>query len=58
MHDEIDASFREAVVPAMKDFVAFYDELTVQAKSMAERFNKRSNETFYRKQENDHQTDL
>jgi len=55
-HDEIDASFRGAVAPAMKDFVAFYSELAVQAQTMAERFKKRSNESNYEKKEKDRPT--
>ena len=43
-HDEINASFRRAVVPAMKDFGAFYRELAGQAQRMADRFKNRSNE--------------
>ena len=56
-HDEINASFQRAVVPAMKDFVAFYSELAVQAQTMADRFKKRSNESNYEKKDKSLQTD-
>jgi hypothetical protein len=55
-HDEIDASFRGAIVPAMKDFVAFYSELAAQAQTMADRFEKRSNEPYSEKKEKGRQT--